>query len=222
MIVTISRQLGSQGALIAARVAAALGLPLVDRDYVSKAALAVGVPAGLLQKLMYEGQHSFAGQIMDSLGSEPPELPDRPVPAPGPLEGIFTPMLAPSSISLEDGVQTIGRVIVNIANRQDVLVLGQGGQLWLRDRKDACHVQVVAPYDLRVERVASGRNVSRATARRLLRISDQARSQYLARYHGVNWLDPLLYHCVINTGPTPVEVAVSMIVQATRMMGDQG
>jgi Cytidylate kinase-like family len=80
MIVTISRQLGSEGDLIAARVASTLGLLLVDREYTCKAALAAGMPTALLQKLMYEGQHSLAGQIMDSLGSTPPDPGDRSVP----------------------------------------------------------------------------------------------------------------------------------------------
>jgi hypothetical protein len=218
MIVTISRQLGSQGDLIAGRVAAAMGLLLVDREYTLRAALAAGVPAQSLHKLMYEGGLSLAGQIMDSLGSTPSERPARPAPSPGPLEGIFTPMLAPSSINLEDGVQAIGRIIIELASRRDVLVLGQGGQIWLRNRQDACHVQVVAPYNLRIEQVSARENLSRTAARRLVRTSDQARAEYLARYHGVNWLDPLLYHCVINTGLTPIDTAVSLIVHAAQSM----
>jgi cytidylate kinase len=219
MIVTFSRQLGSQGDLIAARVAAAIGLLVVDREYTLRAALATGVPAQSLRKLMYEGGQSLAGQIMDSLGgSTSSERTPRPAPSPGPLEGIFTPMLAPSSINLEDGVQAIGRIIIELASREDVLVLGQGGQVWLRDRKNACHVQVVAPYNQRIERVAARENLSRAAARRLVRTSDQARADYLARYHGVNWLDPLLYHFVINTGLTRIDVAVSLIIHATQLM----
>jgi hypothetical protein len=221
MIVTISRQLGSEGDLIAARVAAVLGLLLVDREYTCRAALSAGMPAALLQKLMYEGQHSLAGQLMDSLGSTPPDPSDRSVPSPGPLEGIFTPMLTPSGISLEDGVRTIGQIITDLASRRDVLVLGQGGQVWLRDRRDACHIQVVAPYDLRIDRVAAREKVSRATARRRVRTTDQARAEYLARYHGVNWLDPLLYDYVINTGRRSADAAVALIIHAAELLNDK-
>jgi hypothetical protein len=217
MIITISRQLGSEGDLIAARVAAALGLLIIDREYTRKAALAAGVPATLLQKLMYEGRQSLAGQIMDSLGSTSDST-DRSAPSPGPLEGIFTPMLTPSGISLEDGVQTIGKIIIDLASRRDVLVLGQGGQMWLRDRNDACHVQIVAPYELRIERVAVRENVSRETARRRVRTTDQARAEYLARYHGVNWLDPLLYDYVINTGRRSAGSAALTIIHATELL----
>jgi cytidylate kinase len=221
MILTISRQLGSQGDDIAARVATALGLLLVDREYICRAALAGGMPATLLQKLMYEGEHSLAGQIVDSLGGSSSELSDRPVATPGPLEGIFTPMLAPSNISLEDGAQVIGRLIIDVASRQDVLVLGQGGQSWLRNRWDALHIQVIAPFELRIERVADREHISRSAARRRVRNSDQARAEYLARYHGVNWLDPLLYHYVINTGLASVDAAAALLIRTAQNTGSE-
>jgi len=217
MIVTLSRQLGSGGDIIAARVAAALGLRLVDRALIHQAAAAAGVPEAILQQLTYDTQRSLAAEILSSLsgtlsgaaGTGPP---------PNPLGGIFAPMLPPLSISLEEGVRTLGLVIKDIAAQGNVLVLGQGSQVWLRDYQDACHVQVVAPFELRVARVAEREKLSPAAARRRVRSSDQARADYLARYHNVNWLDPLLYHLVINTGQTPLEVAVALIVNAAQAM----
>jgi cytidylate kinase len=67
--------------------------------------------------------------------------------------------------------------------------------------------------------VAAQEKVSLATARREVRVNDQARAEYLARYLSVNWLDPLLYHIVINTGYTPLEAAVSLVVQAAQIVG---
>jgi cytidylate kinase len=80
-------------------------------------------------------------------------------------------------------------------------------------------VQVVAPLDLRIARVVEREGISVAAARRLVRDGDQARSDYLARYHNVRWLDPLLYHLVINTGQTSIEAAVSLIVHAAQAIG---
>ena len=45
------------------------------------------------------------------------------------------------------------------------------------------------------------------------------RSDYLARFHNARWLDPLLYHLIINTGPTPLDAAVSLIVHAAQAIG---
>jgi hypothetical protein len=219
MIITLSRQLGSSGDDVAARVAAALGLSLIGRERVQAGAQAAGVPTGLLRKLMYEGQRSLAGEILDSLGGVSAGPTTATVPHQNPLDGIFTPMLPPTSISLEEAVQTIGLVVKEIASHDNVLMLGQGSQVWLRGYQNTCHVQIVAPFELRVGRVAAREQISLVVARRRVRASDRARAEYLARYHEVDWLDPFLYHLVINTGQTPPEVAVSLIVQAAQVVG---
>ncbi len=213
MIITLSRQLGSEGDVIAARVAAALGLTLIDRERVYERALAAGVPAELLQRLMYERQRSLAAEIMDTL-SGPVAQREPPAPPSSPLLSVFAPLLPPAAMSLDEAARTVGLVIKDLASQGDVLVLGQGGQCWLRGYPGACHVQIVAPLELRIARVAAREHLSLAAARRRVRVSDQARAEYLLRFHDARWLDPLLYHLVINTGQTTVEAAVSLIVHA--------
>jgi len=219
MIITLSRQLGSGGDVIAARVVAAMGLTLVDREYVYRAALAAGVPGNLLQKLMYEGQRSLAGEIMDSFGGRSSEVTTAPKQAPPPLLGLYAPMLPPTAVSQEEAAGAVGLVLKDIASRGSVLILGQGAQVWLRGYTGVCHVQVVAPLELRIKRLAEREGLSSAAARRQVLSNDRARSDYLARFHNAQWLDPLLYHMILNTGPTPLEAAVSLIVHAAQVIG---
>lgn len=214
MILTISRQRGSGGDEIAARVAQALNLALIDREDIRQAARTAGVPDEVLHRLMYEGERSLAAKILQSLGGTGETIP---LPAPQlPLGGIFAPPLPPASIDLEEGVRTIGRLIRELAERGDALILGQGSQVLLRDRPDACHIQIVAPLEWRVARLVAQERLSPTAARRTVRASDLARADYLARYHNVNWLDPTLYHLVINTGKMTIEMAVALIVQWIR------
>ncbi len=213
MIITLSRQLGSDGDAVAARVATALGLTLLDRERVYALALAAGVPADLLHRLMYEGQRSLASEIMDSFSGSGARVEPHPA-APGPLLGVFAPLLPPAAISLEEAARAVGLVIKDAASQGNVLVLGQGGQSWLRGYSGACHVQIVGPFDLRVARFAAREHVTAVVARRKVRASDQARAAYMLRFHEADWLDPTLYHLVINTGQVSVEAAVSLIIHA--------
>jgi len=213
MIITLSRQLGSQGDIIAARVAAALGLALVDRERVYGRALAAGVPAELLGRLMYEGRRSLAAEIMDSFSGPGPRA-EISAAARSPLLSVFAPLLPPAAVSLEEATRTVGLVIKDLASHDNVLVLGQGGQVWLRGYPGTCHIQIVAPLDARIGRVAARENLSLAAARRQVRANDQARAEYMLRFHDVRWLDPMLYHLVINTGQVSIEAAVSLIVHA--------
>ena len=215
MIVTLSRQLGSEGESIANGVAARLGLELVDRDFVHTAALAAGIDDTLLHRLMYEGQRTVASEILESLGT-PRSLTASAISASSPLLGVFAPMASPTTTNLEDAAKAVGEVIKKIAARGNVLVLGQGGQALLEREPHACHVLVLAPVEVRAVRVAQKEGLTLAQARRRVRVSDQARGEYLARYHSSHWIDPLLYHLVVNTGITPLEGAVSLIVEAAK------
>ncbi|MFN2218557.1 MAG: hypothetical protein ACK2UA_08125, partial [Anaerolineae bacterium] len=44
----------------------------------------------------------------------------------------------------------------------------------------------------------------------------RARGDYLRRYHDVDWLDPTLYHLVVNTASLPAPAIVNLIVTAQK------
>jgi cytidylate kinase len=217
VIVTLSRQLGSEGESIAVRVAAALGLELVDRDFVHTAALAAGIDDDLLHRLMYEGQRTVANEILQSLGT--PRSPTASAAsASSPLLGVFAPMASAEATNLEEAAGAVGQVIKKIAARDNVLILGQGGRDLLQGERHACHVLVLAPVEMRVARIARSEGLTLTEARRRVRVSDHARADYLARYYNSRWIDPLLYHLVVNTGVTPPESAASLIVEAAKIV----
>ena len=143
--------MGSYGDEIAARVVVALGLTLTDRALVRREALEAGVSIDVLRRLMYEGQRSWAAEILDSLGSTP----EGGCGAPSPLLGVFAPIRQPTSIYLEEGAQAIAAVVRRIAERGNTLILGQGGQVLLRNRSATLHVQIMA---------ATGTNAWRASS----------------------------------------------------------
>jgi cytidylate kinase len=74
----------------------------------------------------------------------------------------------------------------------------------------------------RVKTVMVLYKLDKKAAESRVRASDRGRADYLRRYHGANWLDPTLYHLVINTGRVPVATAVDLIVQAYRAVMPAG
>jgi cytidylate kinase len=212
MIVTVSRQLGSDGESIARSVSASLGLTVIDRETIRAAALQAGVPADLLQRLMYMGQRKVADDIIQPLGNLAPDVAISS--AGNPLLGLYAPPVSGDTVSLQEAARAVGRIIRAIASRDNVLILGQGGQALLQGQAGTCHVLFVAPLELRVANVAKWNNLSLRDARRRVRGTDESRSDFLARYYGVRWLDPLLYHLVINTGLVTAEDAEALLTRA--------
>jgi len=243
-VITLSRQLGSHGEEIAVAVAQALDLRLIDATLINQAAQRAGVPEMALAELAQEEGRGLANKVLKALRAMPslsspyaPYPEDAPIsppiarPAndlaetaagtyPGlsgltmPFAGIFSPMAPPISASLEEYVRMVGLVIRGLAREGNVLIVGRGAQVLLRKHPRALHVQIVAPFDRRVQIVIARQGLSQRAAQNRVRTSDRSRFDYLRRYHDADWLDPTLYHLVLNTGWVSVETAVHLIVTA--------
>jgi cytidylate kinase len=226
-IVTISRQLAAGGFEIAAGVAKALGLRIIDRETIDQAAMECGVPEIALHELGYEGRRGLMERILDALKTSPAiptmvEMQRREAIGPFamPPRSIFTPAMPLLSAAMEEYVRMVGLVIQNMAKEGNVLILGRASQVLLRDNPEALRVQVVAPLSDRVQKLMCLEGLSQREATQRIMASDGARAEYLRRYYGVNWLDPQLYDLVINTGQITIPTAVQLVVmtQVQRIM----
>jgi len=75
---------------------------------------------------------------------------------------------------------------------------------------------VVAPWEVRVERIMKDRGCSREEAEKSGRNSDHARESYTSRFYQARWSDPTLYHLTVNTGLLSRQQACELILDVTR------
>jgi cytidylate kinase len=94
----------------------------------------------------------------------------------------------------------LGQLMQDLAERGDVLLVGRGGNLFLRDHPQAYHVRLVAPRDVRLKRVMEHRWLREAQARKLIDQSDAQRRSFTENYFGADWASPLEYHVTVNSG----------------------
>ncbi len=229
-VITLSRQLGSHGEEVASRLAEKLGLRLVDAKIINRAAAQAGVPEIALAELESEGERSLADQVLKALQAMPTLSPvgdwgAAPSDFPGllfPFTGIFSPTVRPISSSLDSYVRMVDLVVRGLAQKDDVLIVGRGGQVLLRKHPGAIHVQIVAPLEHRIQVLMKRHGLDKRTARQRIRASDRARFDYIRRYHDADWLDPTLYHLVLNTGRVPVAAAVELIVTTAQAVESAG
>lgn len=218
-IITFSRQLGAGGSEIAAGVAKALGLRIVDREAIDQAALKAGVPEVALHELGYEGRRGLMQRMLDALRASPAipsvvEMQRRESAASltMPPRGILTPAMPLLSAAMEDYVRVVGQVILDMAKEGSVLVVGCASQMVLRGNPEALHVQIVAPLARRVEKLMRIEALTQREATQRVLASDHARAEYLSRYYGVNWLDPQWYDLVLNAGRVSIATAIQLVV----------
>lgn len=188
-MITISREYGSGGRDLALRLSRLLGWPVVDRLLVEEVARRAGLHEKDVQAL-----DEHVGNLLERVGA---------IFAHGnPDMGMVATYPEP------DFVAQVERVIMaEVAEGPPVIIVGHGGQCLFRNRPDALHLRVVAPFSERAGRVAARRSISLDEAQEEVRRIDGERKRYIRHHFDRSWTDPLLYDVWINTGGVSLEEA---------------
>jgi cytidylate kinase len=197
---------------------------VVDRAIINRATIKAGVPQVAIDELEYEGRRSLVEHILRMVYEMPaiPTTLGKDAPAAPAMSGSFlSPSHRPMSVSMHEYVRMTDLVIRDLARDGDVIIVGRGGRAVLREVPGVLHVLVIASFAQREATLMAREGIERQEAAARLRASDRARADYLKRYHGVGWLDPVLYDLVINTGNLPLPAAVAAVAGACQAM-DRG
>lgn len=201
-IITISRQYGSGGSIIAARVAHALGWPLLDNALVEAVAGRLGVTVDEVTA-REERVPSLVERLASALTMGSPES---------------MPMLidAQPRLSSEQLIEVTGRVVEEQVASGPAVIVGRGAQLMLASREDGLHVLCYADRDALVARVAERLRIDREEAGRRVDETNRNRAEYVNRHWQREWLGLDNYHLCVNTGAFGIETSVSLVLDAAR------
>ncbi len=201
-IITISRQFGSGGSEIAARVAEALGWTLLDNTIVDAIAAQMGVSAETVRALD-ERQPPLIARVADALAIGAPE--------------VIPPAAGAAVLSTDERmIESTRRVMEDAVARGPVVVVGRGAQVVLGEHGAAIHVFCYAPRAALARRVAERERVSLAEAERRVTEANRQRALSVQRHYGRSWGAPENYHLCVNTEWLGVAGATDVIVRAAR------
>ena len=96
--------------------------------------------------------------------------------------------------------EALEQTMRELAERGDVILVGRGGNCFLRDDPRAFHVRLVAPMAVRCRRIMEYRWVRKAVAKKQVAESDAQRRRFHESYFGIDWSNPLEYHITVNSG----------------------
>lgn len=238
-VITISRQLGSQGSYIAAAVAQKLNLRYLDREILHRAAEMAGYPdAEMVGQL--EDHERMPGVLRRMLATLETLPPVPAVPSATLREGyvydeVVAMMMQRENMDREQALlqlaaqqqraelasgyaDLVRRVILECAQTGNVIIVGRGGQAILRDMSGVLRVKIVGSEEIRARRLMQRLGIDAKEAERQIRRSDRERARYLKHFHGLDWEDPQLYDLVLNTDRLTVDAAVQLIIEAAQYM----
>lgn len=205
--ITVSREYGSGGGEIAARLAHQLNWQLIDHAVIEQTARELEVHETEVEKHDEDYIESDRPGILDRILER--LAPSAPMTGGG---GVF---MRPSSPGEILPYQEIMRnIITAAATTGHVVIVGRGGQVLLADRRDVLHVRIVAPLEQRITYVVRREGLGAESARKRVQAKDQARTRFMQTQYQCQHEDPHLYDLVIDTAVLPLDNAVDLICLA--------
>lgn len=199
-IVTIEREYGAGGSVVADQLARHFGWKLLDQELTARIAAEACVdqsvvagcdecvdgPLRRLAKVFWRGSYERMLPMRD----------DRPFDA-------------------DCMVDMATKIIGEAAEEGHCVIVGRGAPYILRNRRDTFHVFLYAPRDFKIDRLS--RRMSEKEATELVDTIDRERAEFIKRYFNKEWPCRSLYHMMINTSHG-IDLAVENILGAMRTL----
>jgi hypothetical protein len=120
-------------------------------------------------------------------------------------------LLHPQPLDTSGYLTNLHEILFTLGHQGDVVIVGRGAQFVLPS-EFGLRVRMIAPVDVRVQRIATGDNLSLKAARVAVENSDRERAALTRRHFGQNVLDPINQDLTINTAELTVEAATEVVL----------
>jgi cytidylate kinase len=226
-IVTLSGQVGAGARDIGRLAAERLGIDYVDQVILVEAARELGVP---LESIVThdERTESLGERLAHMLNnflerSAAAGVSDPMLGGAGGLDVVLGQTYAEAAAAGEDDVsdeiyiQTLANLIQDVAAHDNVLIIGRGSQVILRDQPNATHVLVVAPKERRAAYIAERDGVSLEEAAKTVQTQEKGRRSFHERFFKIDVNDPAHYHLTLNAGRLTPDQMASLIASTAQL-----
>jgi len=116
------------------------------------------------------------------------------------------------AILQNDYIVKISKLMKVIASHESAIFLGRGVQYILAGKPEGLFVNLTAPFDYRVARIAALRKLSQKEAETLVRTTDQERRKYINRHFKIEHEAPHDFDITFNTMKVSEDTICEMIV----------
>jgi cytidylate kinase len=200
MFITISREYGAGGSVVARLVADALRWRLVDNQVVEEVARRAGLTPDDVARREERGP-SFVERLARALSTATPEL------------------LGPTTVQPPEEeesrlVKLTEQVVRDACADGHVVLVGRAAVALLGSRDDALHVRVVADPEHRTRVIMDRLGVARDEAVKQIKAVDANRARYHRLWYDRDWHESRNYHLTLNTGWLGLERSAELVVRA--------
>ena len=182
-IITIEREYGCGGGVIAQEVADRLGWKLWDQLLTCEIARLANCAQSEVE-LREERVDPLYYRLFKSV-----------------LRGSFEGSLNVHRLKLldADSIQRITRQVTEkAAAAGNCVIVGRGSQHFLQDREDTLRIFLYAPVGYKVSRLQA-EGIKKSEAEELVNTVDKERADFIEKYFHMEWPNRSIYHAMLNT-----------------------
>ncbi len=110
----------------------------------------------------------------------------------------------------------IRQLVEKVAQQNNVIIVGWGGQCILAHHPSAIHVRIVKNIEERIAILKQQFDLDDKGARELIEQEERESARYIEYYFNRLWDDPHLYHLVVNLSKITFEQAVDIVESLVR------
>jgi cytidylate kinase len=202
-VITIEREYGSGGAVIAKKVAHRLGWKLWDQLLTNQIARLLDCDSRMVEKHEEKRDPVFY-RLFRAF-----------------MRGSFEGSLNAPRLKIVDAdcIREVAEKVVNAAAQEgNCVIVGRGSAYYLQSRTDAFHVFIYAPFEHKVRRL-QGEGNSEQEAAEFAESVDRDRADFIKKYFSVEWPDRHRFHLMINS-VLGEDLAVETILNVIDMLQD--
>ena len=190
-IVTLSREPGSGGRIVAGRLAEKLSIDIFHQEVIHEMAKSADVSEQVVETLDERGLST--------------------------LEDWISSLILDRHLWPDEYLQHLMKVIATIGKHGRAVVVGRGANFVLPPDKRFA-VRIVAPLQWRIDNVSREFDIPKGEAKRRVLRTDSDRRAFIRKYFNADIADPNNYDLVINTATLNLDDAVNVISAALGMV----
>ncbi len=197
-VVTISRHFGAGGRTLGETVAQKLGYQFYDNEVIQMVSTHAKVSTDSVDDLEQQAHGVFKKFISDIVP-----------------KGLKDLMISRKQETIDEEiyVDILRKIIVEIAEDGNAVIIGRGSQYILKDHDDAFHLLITADRDDRVKFLVQKYNLTQAQAVRAVNQDDNRRANLYRKFGETGYDQSDNYHMTLNTSQLDFETACELICE---------
>jgi cytidylate kinase len=201
-VITISRELGSEGDKICDMICDILGFCRVDKAVLMQIAEESGIDVDAVLEI----ERGFTKRARL-------------------VSGEMTSLYRKQRTAFEKAGVMDDRTFADVlrdtvedyARQGEAIIVGRGGQMILRDWPGVLHVRLYASEAVRAQRLVAREGISEAEAMRRIEESDEQKRQFIRQmFNNADWRNLRYYSLAIDTGKVSPEASAQIIALAAK------